>query len=595
MGPQNGSNHVDEAYSKRAPVKAGHSGEQPQWSGQAAPCLNRRFVWVLIGAAVALGWGHWLRGLVWSRALLTVSISLEGAAWALDWASWITRRFRRRPRVTLSYRGRLRWEEVAAHNTAGSAWVAAHGKVYDVTDFVDRHPGGRELILLAAGRDATYLIESYHPFTEAPWRVLVKHEIGELASNEHPPYAGDRSGFWRDVRRAVQAHLRQHGIRWRSPWPALQRMLPVYALQALAFYGAFGLPAAAALSTSPVFSLAVIRTAAATLSFGVLQALPLVGWMHDASHASIGINEWWWFIVGRLSLDWFAGASMLSWRYQHVVGHHVHTNVAGSDPDLPATVAGDVRRVAPSQLWARRYRYQHYYVPLLYGVLGMKSRLQDVLEIFLWQTNGPVRVNPISWQDSLRQVASKLGWCWWRIAWPLSAAWAPAQRGGAFWWLFVAAELTTGYYLALNFQVSHVSGPCEFYQRQQIDERPDPTSSTTSSSGENCAAAAAHTPLAGDIADEWAVAQVKSSLDYAHRSRLQTFLSGALNYQTAHHLFPSVSQYVYPHITPVIMRVCGQHRLKYHVLPSFGAALRLHLKHLQALGARGVPAELRLE
>eukprot|EP00166_Cyanidium_caldarium_P004964 ctg_562.g260 len=189
MGPQNGSNHVDEAYSKRAPVKAGHSGEQPQWSGQAAPCLNRRFVWVLIGAAVALGWGHWLRGLVWSRALLTVSISLEGAAWALDWASWITRRFRRRPRVTLSYRGRLRWEEVAAHNTAGSAWVAAHGKVYDVTDFVDRHPGGRELILLAAGRDATYLIESYHPFTEAPWRVLVKHEIGELASNEHPPYA----------------------------------------------------------------------------------------------------------------------------------------------------------------------------------------------------------------------------------------------------------------------------------------------------------------------------------------------------------------------------------------------------------------------
>ena len=31
-------------------------------------------------------------------------------------------------------------------------------------------------------------------------------------------------------------------------------------------------------------------------------------------------------------------------------------------------------------------------------------------------------------------------------------------------------------------------------------------------------------------------------MDYAHDSKLVTFLSGALNYQVTHHLFPGVSQ-----------------------------------------------------
>lgn len=40
-----------------------------------------------------------------------------------------------------------------------------HGKDYDLSDFVERHPGGKEAILLGRGRDCTALFESYHPFT----------------------------------------------------------------------------------------------------------------------------------------------------------------------------------------------------------------------------------------------------------------------------------------------------------------------------------------------------------------------------------------------------------------------------------------------
>jgi len=52
--------------------------------------------------------------------------------------------------------------ELRQHNVPGNAWAAVHGKVLDITDFAKRHPGG-DLILLAAGKDASVLFETYHP------------------------------------------------------------------------------------------------------------------------------------------------------------------------------------------------------------------------------------------------------------------------------------------------------------------------------------------------------------------------------------------------------------------------------------------------
>ena len=38
-------------------------------------------------------------------------------------------------------------------------------QVYNVSSFVDHHPGGLDQILHGAGRDITQLFESYHPFS----------------------------------------------------------------------------------------------------------------------------------------------------------------------------------------------------------------------------------------------------------------------------------------------------------------------------------------------------------------------------------------------------------------------------------------------
>ena len=45
--------------------------------------------------------------------------------------------------------------DVEEHKTLQSAWIVIHDEVYDVTKFLDDHPGGPEILLHACGKDAT--------------------------------------------------------------------------------------------------------------------------------------------------------------------------------------------------------------------------------------------------------------------------------------------------------------------------------------------------------------------------------------------------------------------------------------------------------
>lgn len=45
--------------------------------------------------------------------------------------------------------------EVAKHNTEQDCWFIISGKVYDVTAYINQHPGGRNQIIPFCGHDAT--------------------------------------------------------------------------------------------------------------------------------------------------------------------------------------------------------------------------------------------------------------------------------------------------------------------------------------------------------------------------------------------------------------------------------------------------------
>lgn len=47
------------------------------------------------------------------------------------------------------------WAEVSKHTTQDDCWIVINGKVFDVTSFLTKHPGGRWIILENAGKDAT--------------------------------------------------------------------------------------------------------------------------------------------------------------------------------------------------------------------------------------------------------------------------------------------------------------------------------------------------------------------------------------------------------------------------------------------------------
>ncbi|WVF66938.1 hypothetical protein IAT40_001681 [Kwoniella sp. CBS 6097] len=60
-------------------------------------------------------------------------------------------------------RGLIPYSEVNKHNTPEDCWVVIDGRIYDLTEFAQAHPGGAGPIHRAAGKDATSIYQPLHP------------------------------------------------------------------------------------------------------------------------------------------------------------------------------------------------------------------------------------------------------------------------------------------------------------------------------------------------------------------------------------------------------------------------------------------------
>ena len=45
--------------------------------------------------------------------------------------------------------------DVAKHSKTDDCWIAINGDAYNVSDFMDEHPGGAKVLMVYAGKDAS--------------------------------------------------------------------------------------------------------------------------------------------------------------------------------------------------------------------------------------------------------------------------------------------------------------------------------------------------------------------------------------------------------------------------------------------------------
>ncbi|GAA0186470.1 oxidoreductase [Lithospermum erythrorhizon] len=75
--------------------------------------------------------------------------------------------------------------EAAKHNNSKDCWLIIHGKVYDVTKFLEDHPGGDEVLLSATGKDATENFEDIGHSSSAK-AMLDEYYVGDIDTSTIP-------------------------------------------------------------------------------------------------------------------------------------------------------------------------------------------------------------------------------------------------------------------------------------------------------------------------------------------------------------------------------------------------------------------------
>ncbi|KAI0018247.1 inositolphosphorylceramide-B C-26 hydroxylase [Xylariomycetidae sp. FL0641] len=81
--------------------------------------------------------------------------------------------------------------EVESHNSSKSCYVTVGTNVYDVTDFLESHPGGPELILEYAGKDVADILkdEDSHTHSDSAYEILDESLVGFLVTEKLAPNA----------------------------------------------------------------------------------------------------------------------------------------------------------------------------------------------------------------------------------------------------------------------------------------------------------------------------------------------------------------------------------------------------------------------
>ncbi|OXA46666.1 Cytochrome b5-related protein [Folsomia candida] len=93
----------------------------------------------------------------------------------------------------------------------GDYW-RVHDKLYDLTNFIEKHPGGRDWIDVTRGTDVTEAFESSHILNmNKVESILAKYYVKEATHPRNSPYEFKDDGFYKTLKRRVEPILKKVG------------------------------------------------------------------------------------------------------------------------------------------------------------------------------------------------------------------------------------------------------------------------------------------------------------------------------------------------------------------------------------------------
>lgn len=273
--------------------------------------------------------------------------------------------------------------------------------------------------------------------------------------------------------------------------------------------------------------------------------------LHAATHYSIFVNPNANVLIGWL-VGWLHHVPSM-WVRQHVLTHHVYTNIPGLDPDLDHFRQFTKLKTGwrLSEFQNNRSAYQNWRVGIVpvAALTGIGPLLGESIQALI--TGSYMRSTKMKFISG-EQILTVL------------------QLAMVF-----ALGLVLPY--ALNGSVGHMLLPYAihgflYYCFSAVSHTNEASASQVHADGQ----AVQDAPKR-----EWAQHQIETSQgDYAPTSQLWGLIALGLNNQALHHVFPAIHPCHYYLLTPVLKRVCEKHKIKYHTHPTFWAAIRNHLSHL---------------
>lgn len=270
---------------------------------------------------------------------------------------------------------------------------------------------------------------------------------------------------------------------------------------------------------------------------------------HDANHGGYSKKKWVNNTIG-LTYDFVIGLSSYLWKFRHNYLHHTYTNILGHDVEIDGS---GLVRMSPAREHKSYHKFQHLLINFVYAIIPFYWSFSDVKLILFKGKYYEYNIPKPNTLELLTLIGAKFVWLGLYAGIPLALGYSPIEVIIGL----CIVNMVYGIIICNVFMLAHVLEPAEFLEPSLPDNTVD---------------------------DEWAIAQVKTTVDFAPENKFLNWYLGGLNYQTVHHLFPHVCHIHYPEIAPILAQVCEEYNVQYNVYPTFTKAIAANYRWLRIMG-----------